>query len=299
MSPQKSMRHFLPMLHKPLKSISNYALATDKIGAEHMVVVKPQGLDVYIADGRIYDFQQREITNNVVLFELAKVLEASVNTKSACLGVLSSEDLYFYKKLPRLYDSKPVSFKNLLFTVYDMIFPFFDFEADYFHRYDVASKVIGKLTNCEPATIKVVKNSFELTQIASELMTEDITRTLIVYNTKGKYIYGNSQLLYQNPADIVSYSISADQRYRAHIKKVHSTTEILPDGIKYETAAYITAKYKHEFIDIELPDNKVLCKSIWDYRSVLKPIPFWFTGYTALDKQDYKLLINKFHSFIL
>lgn len=299
MSPQKSMQHFLPMLHKPLKSISNYALATDKVGAEHMVVVKPQGLDVYIAAGRIYDFQQREITNDIIRFELAKALEASESTKSACLGVLSSDDIYFFKKLPRLYDSKPVSFKNLTFTVYDVVFPLFDFEADYHIRYDVAEKVIGKLPNCKPAIMKVVRNSVELTKIASELMTEDITRTLIVYNSKGRYIYGNSQLLYLNPTDIVSYSITADQRYRAHIKSVHSITEILPDGTKYETAAYITVKYKHDFIDIELPDNKVLCKSIWDYRHSLKSIPFWFTGYNTYNDGSYKLLINKFHSFIL
>lgn len=299
MCPQKSMQHFLPMLHKPLKSVSNYALATDKVGAEHMVVVKPQGLDVYIAAGQIYDFQRRELTNSVLRFELSKVLEATASTKSACIGVLSSDDPYFFKKIPRLYDSKPVSFKNLLFTIYDMVFPVFDFDAEYFWRYDSSEKVIGKLPNCTTATVKTIKNSFELTKIASELMSEDITRTLIVYNTKGKYIYGGSQLLYQNPADIVSYSISADQRYRAHIKTVHSITEITPDDIKYETASYITVKYKHDFIDIELPDNKVLCKSIWDYRNALKPIPFWFTGYMAADKDGYKLLVNKFHSFIL
>ena len=300
MAPMKSLQYFQPMQHKPLKAISNYALATDKPGAEHMVIVKPTGLDVYISAGRIFDFKQREICNTAVTFQLEKATQASLNTSGVYVGVLTSTDRYFEKKIPRLYDFKPVSYKDITFVVYDVVFPLFDADVDYRWRYDVAKKVVGIMTNCKPADVKVIRNSFELMKISADLLKEDISRTLIVYKANGKYIYGDTQLLLISDNDLVSYQIKAEQKFRAHIKRVNGITEHLPNGDKYETAASITVKFKHDFIDIELPDNKVLCKSIWDFRKVLKPYPLWFTGYTAWDTETngYVTYINNFHSFI-
>jgi hypothetical protein len=299
MSPMKSLQYFEPMEHKPLKSISNYALATDKKGAEHMVIIKPKGLDIYISNGQIFDFEQRELTNTFLRFTLENALNASEASKGVYVGVLCSTDTYFEKKIPRLYDSKPVSFKDLFFVVYDVVFPLFEADVVFRWRYDVAAKVIGKLSNCLPAKTKVIRNSSELIKVVSETFKQDITTTMIVYKMEGKHICGKSQLWFLNEDDVVSYKIVAEQRFRAHIKTIHSITDFLPNGDKYETAEYITIKYKHDFIDIVLPDNKVLCKSIWDYRKVLKPIPFWFTGYDIWENNEYKTLVNTFHSFIL
>jgi len=287
------------MEHKPLRSISNYALATDKPGAEHMVIVKPKGLDVYISAGKMFDFQQRQLTNNALLFNFEKVLNASESTKGVYIGVLTSTDAYFEKKIPRLYDSKPVSFKDIDFVVYDVIFPLFDSDVDYRWRYDVALKLVGKMPCCVAADMKVIRNSMELLKVTAEIMKENISNTILIYKANGKFVYGNSQLVYLNDNDIVSYQIQAEQRFRAHIKRVNSITECLPNGDKHETAASITVKFKHDFIDIELPDNKVLCKSIWDFRRVLKPIPLWFTGFTIWEDGKYKVLVNGFHSFIM
>ena len=298
MTPMRSLQYFLPMQHKPLKSISNYALATDKPGAEHMVIIKPKGLDVYISAGKIFDFKQREICNNAVLFNFEKAMEASKNTSGVYIGVLTSTDRYFEKKIPRLYDSKPVSYKDLTFIVYDVVFPLFDADVDYRWRYDVAKKVVGKMPSCLSADVKVIKNSLELMTVTASILKEDISNTIIVYKANGKFVYGDTQLMYLSDNDLVSYQIKAEQKFRAHIKRVNSITERLENGDKYETACSITVKFKHDFIDIELPDNKVLCKSIWDFRRVLKPYPLWFTGCTVYEDKQYKTLINNFHSFI-
>ena len=299
MSPMKSLQYFKPMEHKPLRSISNYALATDKLGAEYMVITKPKGLDVYISAGKIFDFKQREIHNNAVLFNFEKVMEASKNTQGVYIGVLTSTDIFFEKKIPRLYDSKPVNYTDLTFIVYDVVFPLFDSDVDYRWRYSVAEKLVGKFPACKEADIKVVKNSLELEEITARIMKEDISRTIIVYKADSKFIYGNVQFLFLNESDISSYEIKADQKFRAHIKQVKSMTDFTHEGEKYETACAITVKYNHEYIDIELPDNKVLCKSIWDFRKVLKPIPLWFTGLIIEENGKYKTLVNNFHSFIM
>ena len=299
MTPMRSLQYFLPMQHKPLKSIGNYALATDKTGAEHMVIIKPKGLDVYISAGKMFDFKQRELCNTAVLFNFEKVIESSQNTKGVYLGTLVSTDAHFFKKIPRLYDHKPVSFSDMVFIVYDVVFPLFDSDVDFRWRYDVAKKLVGVLPSCQVADIKVVRNSLELMKVTASIMKEDISTTILVFRADGKFVYGNLQLLYSSDNDVMSYQIKAEQKFRAHIKRVNSITERLPNGDKYETAASITVKYKHDFVDIELPDNKVLYKSIWDFRRVLKPIPLWFTGCTIWEEKEYKTLINEFHSFIL
>lgn len=299
MAPMKSSEYFQPMHHRPLLDIRKYSLITDQ-KSEFYAVVKPSGLDVYVANGVMYDFYHNPIQNIDLNFSFEKLKLTSINLKALVLGVLVSPndsfDILKYKA--SLFLKSRSTFTKVHFIVYDIIFPVFNVDHDYKMRYDIADKTIGVLPNCVTATKIDIKNGDDLLTQTNMLFSIDTAASLLVYRTDGMFIPGVSQLYYDDH-DTVSYIVEAKQKFRAHIKKVVSTTLVLEDGNKIEVAMLIVAKFKKDFVEIPISRyNLGVRRFIWENRKNLKEHPFWFTGYTLLDKGEYVTVINEFLSFI-
>jgi hypothetical protein len=290
------------MQHRPLPDIRKYALLSNQ-QTEFYAIVKPEGMDVFINDGKFYDFYHNELKSQYLSFHFEKLLKTSVDMKMTIVGVLTSNNILEFKRYRHtLYGPSRSPFTSVRFVAYDTIFPVFNAEHIYQWRYDIVKKVIGQCPNCLIASLTEIKNEQELQKLVKDVFTIDTGASVIVYRKDGKFVPGSSQLTYDDD-DTVSYIIEATQRYRAHIKKVVSTTLKFDDGNKIEVALYILAKFKKEHVEIPIDQsNFVLRRFIWENRQALKEHPFWFTGYTLLDnngeKLDYITVINQFLSFI-
>ena len=73
MSPMRNSLYFQPMVHKPLPDIRKYALLTQQ-NTEFYAVIKPEGIDVFINDGKMYDFNYNQIQNPYINFNFEKLL---------------------------------------------------------------------------------------------------------------------------------------------------------------------------------------------------------------------------------
>jgi len=298
----RSSVYFQPMQHRPLPDIRKYALVTNQ-QSEFYAVVKPGGIDVYINSGKIYDMNHNELQNEYLAFHFEKLLKVSLDNKLTALGTLVSPDLTSLLQCRHaLYNKTKSPFTSLKFIVYDVVFPVFNTDHIYKWRYDIANKVVGSLPNCGTASKGTVKDEIELQKFVAEIFSIDSSTTILVYKLEGEFVPGPSQLYYDD-VETVSYKIEANQRYRAHIKRVVSTTVRLENGDKTEVALMIIARFKKENIEIPInQSNRVLCKFIWDNRHSLKDSSFWFTGYTIQDRRDnnivYITIINEFLSFI-
>jgi hypothetical protein len=300
MTPMKNSKYFQPMEHRPLPDIRKYALLTNQ-QSEFYAVVKPIGLDVFINDGKIYDFYHNEIQNQYLKFHFEKLLKTTIDMKMTVVGVLASPNssLNVLRYRQTLYGAtRSSSFSDVVFVAYDVIFPIFNIDHDYKLRYDIVEKVISILPNCKAAMTSTVTNEQQLQKFVKEVFIIDTAATILVFKKDGNYVYGSSQLYYDDH-DVVSYSIIADQRYRAHIKKVVSTTIKMDNGNKLDIALYIIAKFKKDFIEIPFDRTNITVRRfVWEHRKDLKEHPFWFTGYTIFDQGEYRTLINEFQSFI-
>jgi len=290
------------MQHKPLADIRKYALITDS-NAEFYAVVKPEGLDVYINDGKIYDFNHNELKNQYLKFHFEKLLATSINMKMTAMGTLTAPNiLNLLKHKHTLYEPTRSTFPDIIFNCQDVIFPVFDAEHVYKWRYTIVDKVVGVLPNCRAATYVPVKNEIDLRKFVTECFTIDTSASVVVYRTDCKFVPGMSQLTFE-AEDVASYIVEANQRFRAHVKAIGSTTIRMDNGDKYDVAQVVVAKFKKDFVEIPVDQtNFAFRKFLWDNRRILKGKPFWFTGYTLLtDKgefSDYETVINKFLAFI-
>jgi len=295
-------QYFQPMVHRPLPDIRRYSLLTNQ-HSEFYAIVKPAGVDVYINDGKIYDLQHNELENQYLKFHFEKLLKVSVDNKMTAVGTLSSPSLLsLLRSRHTLYGKTRSAITDIKFIVYDVVFPVFNSEHVYKWRYDIAAKVIGTLSNCAIAHMEIVKDEHDLMKTVHDLFAIDTGASIIAYKSDGKFIPGISQLTYED-ADTVSYIVEAKQRYRAHIKKIQSTTLRMDNGEKHDIALYIIAKFKREFVEIPIDQSNLALRIfIWENRHALKKCPFWFTGYTLLDKskgsEEYVTIINEFLSFI-
>ena len=294
--------YFQPMVHRPLPDIRKYALLSNK-RTEYYAVIKPEGIDVYINDGKMYDFYGNPVENQYINFFFEKLLQTSINLKATIIGVLVCKDSLRLKRHKNtLFNKTQSKITDVKFFVYDIVFPVFNVDHTYTWRYDIASKVIGDLPNCQTTSVETIKDETGLNKIVREIFTIDTAASIIVYDKEGKFVPGISQLTW-NDDETVSYIVEAKQRYRAHIKRVVSTTLRMDNGDKIDVALRIVAKFKREFIEIPIdPSNLVLRTFIWQNRMFLKERPFWFTGYTVLDTSkvtsEYVTIINEFFSFI-
>lgn len=302
MSPMPNSRYFQPMVHRPLPDIRKYALLTNS-SAEFLAVIKPEGIDVFVNDGKMYDFNYNEIKNQYLQFHFEKLLQTSINMKATIVGVLVGRDSLTLKRYRHtIYGQTKSKVTDVKFFVYDIVFPVFNVDHVYKWRYDIASKVVGELANCQACSIQTVQDEQDLNKVVRELFTIDTGASVIVYDKEGKFVPGISQLTW-NDDETVSYIVEAKQRYRAHMKRVISTTLRMENGDKIDVAMMIVARFKKEYIEIPIdPSNLVLRTFIWQNRLALKDTPFWFTGYTFLenkgDTTDYVTVIHEFFSFI-
>lgn len=302
MSPMPNSRHFQPMVHRSLPDIRKYALLSNQ-STEFIAVIKPDGIDVFVNDGKLYDFNYNELKNQYLQFHFEKLLQTSINMKATIVGILVGPDSLTLKKYRNtLYNPTKSKITDIKFFVYDIVFPVFDVDHVYKWRYDIASKVVGELSNCQACSIQTVRNEQDLNKVVRELFSIDTGASVIVYDKEGKFVPGISQLTW-NDDETVSYIVEAKQRYRAHVKKIVSTTVKTNDGDKHDVAMLIIAKFKKEFIEIPINQSNVaLCTFIWQNRQALKDTPFWFTGYTVLDTKgesaEYVTIIHEFFSFI-
>lgn len=293
---------FQPMVHRPLPDIRKFALLSNR-NIEFYAVIKPEGIDVFINNGKMYDFNNNEIINPYVLFHFEKLLQTTINIRANVIGVLVSKDSRQLKKHRQtLYNKQQSKLLDLKFFVYDLVFPVFNIDHVYKWRHDIASKVIGTLSNCQTCSVQTIKDEIELQKVVTEIFSIDTATSIVVYDKEGKFVPGISQLMWDD-IDTVSYIIEAKQRYRAHIKKVVSTTIRYDNGDKTEVALNIIAKFKKEFVEIPIdPTNIALRTFIWQNRLALRLKPFWFTGYTVLghneNHAEYITIINEFFSFI-
>lgn len=297
----QNSKYFQPMVHRPLPDVRKYALITNQKG-EFYAVVRPAGVDVYVLDGEMFDFYHNPIQNQYLKFHFEALLKVSKNMKMAIIGTLTSTNILdLMRHRHTLYGKTRSAFTDVLFVAYDIHFPVFNVDHIYKWRHSIVEKAIATQANCKLATAVIIKDEYELQKFVSEVFVLGTDTQIIVYKSDGIFVPGFSQLTYSDD-DTVSYIIRADQRFRAHVKKVVSTTLRMENSDKVEVALYIIAKFKKEFIEVPIDQsNMVLRRFLWDNRKVLKGQPFWFTGYTLVDDNDthdYVTLINEFLSFI-
>jgi len=258
---------------------------------------------VYVNGGKMYDFNHNEIQNQYLNFSFEGLLQTSINISATIVGVLVGKDSLKLKRYKHtVYNKTRSQITDVKFFVYDLIFPVFNADHVYKWRYDIASKVVGTLPNCQAVSVQTIKDELGLRKVVNEIFSIDISASILVYDKEGKFVPGISQLTW-NDDEVVSYIIEAKQRYRAHIKRVVSTTIRMENGDKMDVAVYILAKFKKEFVEIPIDlSNLALRTFIWQNRLTLKNCPFWFTGYTILDTSrenaEYVTIIDKFLSFI-
>ena len=298
----QNSQYFQPMQHKPLTDIRKYAIIARQ-GAEYMTLAKPAGIDVFIRNGQIFDFNQKELTNQYLKFHFEKLLQTSINMQMLIIGVLVTDNTenMLSHRYP-LYSPSKASFDTMKFLVYDIRFPVFNAEHDYRWRYDIADKVVGRLPNCEILAFTTVKNETDLNNVVRDTFETDVSAEVISYRADGKFVPGESQLFWDD-VDTVSYVVRANQRYRGHIKRIVSTTEQRPNGDKTEIALYLVARFKKEYINVPIKTNNLALRAfLWQHRKDLKSFPFWFTGYTYMDDvvgtSDYVTVVNEFLAFI-
>jgi hypothetical protein len=295
-------QYFQPMVHRPLPDIRKYALLSNR-QAEFLAVIKPEGIDIYVNNGKLYDFYHNEIQNQYLQFHFEKLLQTSINMQATIIGTLVGKDSLKLKRYRHtIYNKTKSQVTEVKFFVYDIIFPVFNIDHVYKMRYDIADKVIGILPNCQTCNIQTIKDEYELQKVVGSIFSIDAASSILVYDKEGKFVPGISQLTW-NDDEGVSYIVEAKQRYRAHIKRIVSTTVRMDNGDKIEVAMLIIARFKKENIEIPIDlSNFALRTFIWQNRIALKERPFWFTGYTVLDNRDghaeYITIINEFLSFI-
>lgn len=295
-------QYFQPMVHRPLPDIRKYALLTNR-NAEFFAVIKPEGIDVFVNNGKMYDFNYNEIQNTYLQFHFEKLLQTSVNMKATIVGILVGRDSLKLKRYRHtIYNKTRSQVTDVKFFVYDIIFPVFNIDHTYKLRYDIASKVVGGLPCCQACSVQTIQDEQDLNKVVRELFSIDTGASVIVYDKEGKFVPGMSQLTWGDD-ETASYIVEAKQRYRAHIKRVVSTTLEMENGDKLDVALSILANFKKETVEIPIDlSNLALRTYIWQNRTALKDCPFWFTGYTVTDSGkdviNYITIIHEFLSFI-
>lgn len=295
---------FQPMQPKVLPDIRKYALLTNDRD-EYYALIKPDGIDVYVNKGHMFDFNHNEITNPYIRFHFEKLLQTSVNMGMAIVGVLVTRNITYLKRNQhRLYQSNGRAFEASELLAYDVHFPTFNADHDYMWRFDIVNKAVAVLPHCKALKATIFKTDIELQHIVRDAFSIDISASVLVYRKDGKYFRGESQLYFEWQ-DVVSYIIKADQLFRGHIRSVVPTTIQMENGNKLTVALYIIARFKKEYINVPIPlDNLALRKFIWDHKVELKSSQFRFKGYTYLDivagskALEYVTIVNEFVSFI-
>ena len=300
MSPMKSLQYFQPMVHVPLLKIDNIFKLVKPI-SEYLVYRRPIGIDIYIAGGRIYDFNRRELLNRTLLFNLEKVLATSLQTQGLYIGTLCSiaEPTKIIKFRPLLYindNSLPLTVR---FLVYDIIFPYFKVDNPYWCRNDIAKKTIGGMPGCSCMEVHKFDTYKEFKTYIKEKFEIDRYCSFIIFDRSGQYHEGKRQLTY-SPYEQVSFELSASQRYRSHIRRIIPVDIEISEGKTVTIAGSIEARFKNKPIIVPIINpNYILRKNLWDHRKELKRTPFAFEGIYFEEDNTFEILGLHYSKFIL
>jgi len=288
------------MTHVPLLKIDNIYRLTKPLN-EYLVYKKPVGIDVYIAGGKIYDFNHRELLNRTLLFGLEKALKTSVQTQGLYIGTLCSiaEPTKIIKHAPLLYTSDNLLPLTPRFLVYDIIFPNFKVNNPYWCRYDIAKKTIGNMPGCSCMEVHTFKLFSELKTYIKEKFEINRFNSFIFFDRSGQYFEGKRQLSY-SPHEQVSFELDTSQKYRSHIRKIIPVEVEIADGKLVTIAGSIETRFKSKILTVPiLTPNYILRKNLWDRRKELKRTPFIFEGIYFEEDNVFEIIGLHYSKFIL
>ena len=194
MSPMRSTQYFQPMVTAPLGKVDNFRyLKSSSKG--HVAIIKPAGLDVFIYNGRMFDFFNREIINKEVLeVTFPKILKASISSGGCFHGVLTLKGGKIEEVFHLLYSSVG-SISNLHYHAYDIAFPHFKSdEMQYWTRYDICTHLLkNDKPNCSMLLQYPVVSIDELNQLVTYNFDYPSIQSVLIFDQEGRYMPGTSQ----------------------------------------------------------------------------------------------------------
>lgn len=296
----RSLQYFQPMVHSPMIKLDDVYRLT-KPAKNYLVYKKPIGIDVYIVNGKIFDFNNKEIVNNSLKFELEKVLNTSVSTQSLVTGVLtlvgSPSDIFRYS--PILYSNTANCPSSIKLIVHDIIFPYFSINNSFTLRTDIVKKVFGSLPNCVYMDLTNMDTFLDFKKLIKEDFNLSKYKSLLIFDKDGDYVPGNKQLGFY-AHEKVSFELSPNQKYRGHIKKIHPINVATEDGKIVKIAYEIETRFKNKKLNIPINTNNfILKKSLWEERKTLKRIPFLFEGIYFEEEGNFEILGLHYSKLIL
>jgi hypothetical protein len=184
-----SSQCFQPMQHKPLPDVRKYALINGREN-DFMTVAKPEGIDIYIRNGQIFDFNHNELKSQYLKFHFEKLLKTTVNMQMIAVGVLvNNNTTSLLAHRYSLYTPSKAAYDGLKFLVYDVMFPVFNADHDYKWRYDIADKTVGILPNCATLSFTSIKKEIDLNHFIRDTFEANVASTIIAYRTDGTLNY--------------------------------------------------------------------------------------------------------------
>lgn len=292
MCPMRSTQYFQPMVTAPLGKIENFRYLRSSSRGQ-VAILKPAGLDVFIYNGRMFDFFNREITNpNIINARFKEVLETSSRISGCFLAVMSKKGVTIESLFPLIYDSRGV-IENLELYVYDVTFPHFKTEEmKYYTRYDICESLLkkDKIVGCHVLTHYPIKKSSDLNELVLHNFVYPNTQSVLLYDLEGRYMPGLAQLAHKSE-DKVLFELKANNRCRGHIHKI-TPIKVKTDSEEISVANTIVTRFKGELIEVPILKSLDVRSSLWAYRKTLKNTAFWFNCVFVRQEHDEQDIIN-------
>jgi hypothetical protein len=290
------------MKHVPLLKIESVERLSKPI-EEYLVYPKPVGIDVYMWDGKIYDFNHKEMINRTLLFQYEKILEENGRMQGLLIGTLCSivEPSQIFKTSPLLYQDTNRMPPTVRFFIYDIVFPNFNkVHNPFWIRNDIARKTIGNKPHCSAFDLHQFNTTKEFKSFIKEKFNVDRHESFILFDKNGLYNSGARQLTYAYD-ERVSYELSASQKYRSHIHKIIPVELELDKDNIVKVAGSIEARFKNKTLTVPIiRHNYILQKNMWENRKELKRMPFMFEGiYFEEEDGNFEVLGLHYSKFIL
>jgi len=296
----KSLQYFQPMVHVPLTKIDSVAYLVKPM-KDYLVYPKPIGIDIYVANGKIFDFYHKELLNRMLLFNFEKLLTLSRQMQGMFLGTLCTitDPQKIFKHAPLLYADEALLPISVRFMAYDVIFPYFKVDNPFWVRNDVAKKTLNNVIQCSCLDLLEFETIGSFKAYVKDRFNISRHTSLLVFDKEGSYYVSNRQLSY-SPYDQVSFELSASQKYRSHIKKIKPIEVVLEEGRTATIADSIEARFKNKTIVVPITSaNYILRKSLWEHRKELKRTPFIFEGLYFEENGDFEILGMHYSKFLL
>ena len=273
---------------------------------DYLIYTKPVGVDAFITGGKIYDFNNNEITNKKLLFRFEKILAVSLQTQGLYSGVVGTlaDPSKIVKCTPLLYIEDSFIPDNIYFFAYDIIFPYFSTDNPFWNRFDITKKTIGNINSCVCIDLIKLKDFSKFKDLVKQHFNSynnNRYSSLIIFDKDGFYHSGSKQSFYDH-CEKVSFELSPSQKYRSHVKKIFPVKTELPEGRIVKIAESIETRFKNKIIKVPVTSqNYILRRSLWEHRKELKKMPFIFEGiyYDYPDSNEFEILGIRYSKFIL